>query len=147
MYHDIFLSKLWLMFRTFALVNCTIGPSSDTTWFPTWMNGILPKKRRKSIWKVFEEFPFAFDGATSVPINPDRPNTMKWDQTKTQKSKTFFQVKTLNFQHQMGWIGDYFCNNNKRDFTLKAYASCNLQMICLITRQRDKRAPLQQHVY
>lgn len=25
-----------------ALVNCTIGPSSDTTWLPTWIKGILP---------------------------------------------------------------------------------------------------------
>lgn len=34
--------------RTFALVNCTIGPSSDTTWFPTWMKGILPANREKN---------------------------------------------------------------------------------------------------
>lgn len=27
---------------TLALVNCTIGPSSDTTWFPTWTKGTLP---------------------------------------------------------------------------------------------------------
>lgn len=34
--------------RTFALVNCTIGPSSDTTWFPTWMKGILPADGNKT---------------------------------------------------------------------------------------------------
>lgn len=33
---------------TFALVNCTIGPSSDTTWFPTWMKGILPADGNKT---------------------------------------------------------------------------------------------------
>lgn len=28
-------------------MNCTIGPSSDTTWFPTWIKGILPTERQK----------------------------------------------------------------------------------------------------
>lgn len=30
---------------TLALVNWTIGPSSDTTWFPTWTKGTLPRQR------------------------------------------------------------------------------------------------------
>ena len=33
--------------HTLAFVNCTIGPSSDTTWFPTWIKGILPTERQK----------------------------------------------------------------------------------------------------
>lgn len=34
-----------------ALTNWTIGPSSDTTWFPTWIKGTLPVERKKSIYK------------------------------------------------------------------------------------------------
>lgn len=39
--------SLSVVMATLALVNCTIGPSSDTTWFPTWMKGILPREGKK----------------------------------------------------------------------------------------------------
>lgn len=63
---------------TFALVNCTMGPSSDTTWFPTWMNGILPGKRREG-----------------------RPN-------KKCRELLCFTGKNVNFQLNKEWICDFW---------------------------------------
>lgn len=44
---------LVIFFITLALTNWTIGPSSDTTWFPTWIKGTLPVEEKK-MWKNFQ---------------------------------------------------------------------------------------------
>lgn len=40
-------SNTFNIFITFALTNWTIGPSSETTWFPTWIKGTLPVNGKK----------------------------------------------------------------------------------------------------
>lgn len=54
-------------FITLALVNCTIGPSSDTTWFPTWMKGIFPMERT-NIRNVGLEWQDACGGCTDQTV-------------------------------------------------------------------------------
>lgn len=48
--------RLWsnvfnIFFITLALTNWTIGPSSDTTWFPTWIKGTLPVEGGKKMYE------------------------------------------------------------------------------------------------
>lgn len=58
------------MTHTFALVNCTIGPSSDTTWFPTWIKGILPAERQRKRTETIKTITVTFAGASKVPLTP-----------------------------------------------------------------------------
>lgn len=53
-------SHICSVILTLALVNCTIGPSSDTTWFPTWMKGILPKAEQSKKTKIISPFVYLF---------------------------------------------------------------------------------------